>query len=134
MIERLLIVVLLGVVGVAAYRLYTCRQLAQALTQALIDPIVRDLPAGIPAIVYFTTPTCAPCHLQQTPTLQRVQAEMGEDRLSIIRVDATEHPEIAERWGVFSVPTLFILDPERKPRTVYNGIVDTHTLKRELQV
>lgn len=132
MIERLLLVAALFAVGVALYRLLTARQLQQAEATIPTDPLLADLQPGAATIVYFTTPTCAPCRLQQTPTLQRLQQEMGES-LRVIRVDATEDPDAASRWSVFSVPTTFVLDQRGQPRRVYNGVVDAETLKRELQ-
>lgn len=132
MIERIIIALVLLIVGFIICRLYTQRQLRRASNNAPTDPILRGLAPGIATIVYFTTPTCAPCRLQQTPTLQRLQQEMG-DALRVIRVDATEDPDVADRWGVFSVPTTFVLDRDGQPRSVYNGIVDAQTLKRELQ-
>jgi thioredoxin 1 len=132
MIERILIALALLAVGYAVCRLYTRRQLQRASSHALTDPLLQGLAPGVPTIVYFTTPTCAPCRLQQTPTLQRLQQEMG-DALRVIRVDATENPDAADRWGVFSVPTTFVLDRDGHARNVYNGLVDAQTLKRELQ-
>lgn len=132
MIERIMIALALLTVGFAVCRLYTRRQLQRASNHALADPLLKGLAPGVPTIVYFTTPTCAPCRLQQTPTLQKLQQEMG-DALRVIRVDATQDPDTADRWGVFSVPTTFVLDRTGQPRSVYNGIVDEQTLKRELQ-
>jgi thioredoxin-like negative regulator of GroEL len=131
MIERTLLVVLLSVVGIVAYRLLVWRQVHQATAIATTDPLLHHLAVGKPTIVYFTTPTCAPCQLQQTPTLKRLQQEMG-DALQVIRVDACEDPDAAERWGVFSVPTLFVLNRQGQPQKVYNGVVDGETLKRDL--
>jgi thioredoxin 1 len=133
MIERLLLVMLIFGAGAALYGLLTRRQLAQVAAAAPRDPLLRDLPAGLQTIVYFTTPTCAPCQLQQTPTLQKLQRELG-DRLRVVRVDATQDPDSASRWGVFSVPTTFVLDAQGKPRRVYNGVVSADVLKRELGV
>lgn len=133
MIERALLVLALVALGFAAYHLLTRRQVRRAICAAIIDPLLCDLPSGTPAIVYFTTPTCAPCRLQQTPTLSRLQQEMG-DTLRVIRVDAFENPEAAERWGVFSVPTTFVLNRNGQPHKVYNGVVDAETLKRDLAV
>jgi thiol-disulfide isomerase/thioredoxin len=132
MIERLALALVLMVVGVIAYRICCKRQVQRAANQVSVDPLLSGLPPGIPTIVYFTTPTCAPCRLQQTPTLQRLQQEMG-DALRVIRVDATQDPDAADRWGVFSVPTTFVLDHNGQPRNVHNGVVDAQTLKRELQ-
>jgi thioredoxin-like negative regulator of GroEL len=122
MIERLLFVALAFAFGFAVYLLVTRRQLSRV---EAADPLLQNVPKGLPAIVYFTTPNCAPC-------LQRLQHELGES-LRVIRVDATENPDAATRWGVFSVPTTFVLDGQGKPRSVYNGVVSADVLKRELR-
>ncbi len=132
MIERVLLVLVLIALGVLAYKICTRRQVRMAAAAAPTDPLLDTWQPGRPAIVYFTTPTCAPCRLQQTPTLKRLQSELGE-ALHVIRVDATENPEAAERWGVFSVPTTFVLDANGQPHKVYNGVVDADTLKRDLE-
>lgn len=134
MIERFIIVLLLLAAGCALYRLYVRGQLGKAATAIPMDPLLAGFQSNIPAIVYFTTPTCAPCRFQQTPTLQQLLDEMGDQNVQIIRVDATEHPDAADRWGVFSVPTTFVLDKAGQPRQVFNGVVDLATLKRELQM
>lgn len=131
MIERALIMLLLVGAGLLVYNLLTRRQLDRAAQTAPGDPLLADVKLGIPTIVYFTTPTCAPCKFQQTPILQHLQTELGE-HLRVIRVDATEDPDAATRWGVMTVPTTFVLDRRMQPRSVYNGVVDADTLKREL--
>lgn len=132
MIERLLIVLLLAGTAYITYRLFTRRQLGRASATATTDVLLHGIRRDVATIVYFTTPDCAPCRLQQTPTLNRLQEELG-DALQVIRVDATQDPEAAQRWGVMTVPTTFILDKSGQPRHVHNGVVDAATLKRELQ-
>lgn len=132
MIERLLIVVLLAGVVALAYWALTRYQLKRAGSHARVDPLLSGRRQDVQTIVYFTTPTCAPCKLQQTPTLQSLQAELG-DSLEVIRVDATEQPDAAQRWGVLSVPTMFVLNADGQPHRVYNGVVDAPTLRRALQ-
>jgi thioredoxin-like negative regulator of GroEL len=145
MIVRLLIVVLLAVIGYSLYRrvqstqVRKARHATQELAQVSVtensasvdDPLSGKLSGGVPALVYFTTPTCAPCKLQQTPTLQSLAQRWG-DRLKIIRIDATEYPEVASQWGVFSVPTTFVLDEAGDARYVHNGVVSADVLTREL--
>ncbi|MEQ8673128.1 MAG: thioredoxin family protein [Aggregatilineales bacterium] len=133
MIERIVIVALLSLISVAAYKGFTWKQIKQASTSAPSDPLLFDRKAGVPTIVYFTTPTCAPCKLQQTPTLDKLQTELGENGVQVIRVDATEDPDAADRWGVFSVPTTFIVDHDGKPRHVHNGVVSAEKLKTQIQ-
>ena len=131
MIERLIFVIVAFGIGILVYQLLIRRQLALVAQAAPLDPLLADVPAGVATIVYFTTPTCAPCQLQQTPTLKKLKEETGE-HLQVIRVDATEDPEAATRWGVFSVPTTFVLDTQGKPRSVFNGVVSADVLRKEI--
>ena len=97
MLERVLIAALLTAAGYAAWQVFTRWQLGRAAQAGSgRDPLLSDAPSGIPTIVYFTTPTCAPCRLQQTPTLERLKGELG-DALHVVRVDATEQPDAASR-------------------------------------
>lgn len=132
MVERIAVTLILVVAGLTVYQLLTRRQLRLATVNAAADPILRELRSGVPAIVYFTTPTCIPCRTQQQPALKRLQDELG-DQIQIIRIDAMENPEAANRWGVFSAPTTFILDSQGQPREVNYGVADAKKLKRQIQ-
>jgi len=131
MLERLLLVAVLAAAGLVIYRLYTRRHV-QRVASAPRDLLLHGLREGVPTIVYFTTPQCMPCKTQQMPALQTLQTELGE-RLQVVRVDATEQPEAAERWGVFSVPTTFVLDRHGQAREVNYGVADAAKLRRQLQ-
>jgi len=133
MIERIVILIVLAGLGLIAYRLTLRHQFARAAAAAAgMDPLLSGALPGVPTIVYFTTPDCAPCRLQQTPTLNRLQTELG-DRMRVIRVDATEDPDAADRWGVMTVPTLFLLDGSGQPRGVHNGVVGEAQLRRQVE-
>ena len=131
MLERLLIVAALAGAGILIYRLYSQRHVRR-VAAAPRDALLTGLRDGVPTIVYFTTPQCMPCKTQQTPALQALQTELGEG-LQVVRIDATEQPEAAERWGVFSVPTTFILDLHGQAREVNYGVADAAKLRRQLQ-
>jgi thioredoxin-like negative regulator of GroEL len=134
MVERLLLVIAVGFVGFMAYRWTTRRQLQAAARHVERDPLLASANLMLPTVVYFTTPECAPCRLQQSPIFEQLQAESGLFGLQVVRVDATQNPEAARRWRVFSVPTTFVLDSHGQPRFVHNGVVDAQTLKRELDI
>lgn len=131
MLERLLIALFVLAVGVLVYRLYTQSQIRRTAAFAPTDPLLRQLKPGIPAILYFTTPYCAPCRTQQMPALQRLQSALG-DSVQIITVDASENPNDASRWGVFSAPTTFVLDPSGQTRAVNHGVADDRRLRQQL--
>ena len=92
------------------------------------------LPArpGIPTVVYFTTPDCAPCRTVQRPALNALQAQM-RGRLQVIEIDASARPDLASRWGVLSVPTTFILDAGGQVRHVNHGSTRADKLSQQIE-
>ncbi len=123
----------LAIVGLllVAYGLLRRWQVRRAARIAPADPLLAALRPGVPAILYFTMPTCVPCKTRQRPALRALQADLG-DAIQVIEVDAFEQPEAATRWGVLSVPTTFILDRQGRPRQVNHGVADIDKLKRQL--
>ena len=76
---------------------------------------LENLLPGIPAIIYFTTPTFVPCKIGQRPAIQRVK-EIIKEGIQKIEFNASLHPEIADDWGGMRVPKTFILDNDDQPR------------------
>lgn len=83
-------------------------------------------------LLYFTTPTCAPCKTVQRPAIQKLLELVG-DRLEVIEIDAFAQPELANQWGVWSVPTTFIIDPSGKPRHVNHGLTSAEKLLHQFE-
>lgn len=115
--------------GIFAYWCINQRALLKAQNNAL--SLFSKLPDK-PVIVYFTTPDCAPCKTIQRPALNRLAALMG-DKLEVIEIDASQRPDLAEQWGVMSVPTTFLLDARGEPRFVNNGVARVEKLMGQLQ-
>jgi thioredoxin-like negative regulator of GroEL len=130
MIERLLIALALLAMGWAVYQAVRRRQLAQIVSS---DPILVGLDLQVPTIVYFTTPTCLPCKTRQQPALRILSTELG-DQLQIVQIDATQQPDVADRWGVMTAPTTFVLDKQGKASAVNHGVADVPLLKKQLQL
>jgi thioredoxin-like negative regulator of GroEL len=93
---------------------------------------LETMRAGVPGILYFTTPDCQVCITTQKPTLKRLEAEMGAG-VQIIEVDATVQPELADYWGVLSVPTTFIIDSGGQPRHINHGVTSKDKLHRQIE-
>jgi thiol-disulfide isomerase/thioredoxin len=135
MIERLVISIALFAVGFGLYVYLTRRQVKRLSTMSAdTDSILHDLKPGIPAIVYFTTPHCIPCLTQQQPALAHVIDALGDDNIQIIKIDATENPDSADRWGVMAAPTTFIVDKLGTVKAVNHGVTDANKLQRQLQM
>jgi thiol-disulfide isomerase/thioredoxin len=133
MLERLFLTLALLVVGGIAYHFFSTRQIRHATALARLDPLLSGIQPGIATILYFTTPMCAPCKTRQAPALDRLQRELGA-AIQIIRVDATEQPEAAQRWGVLSVPTTFVIAGNGTTLAVNHGVAETDKLRQQLQV
>lgn len=93
---------------------------------------LESIRPGIPAILYFTTPTCVPCKTIQRPALAKIQERLGGS-VQVIEVDAAAHPELANYWGVLSVPTTFIIDAHGRPRRVNHGVSSAEKLERQIE-
>ncbi len=132
MLERLVLVLVLGASAALAYRLLRRWHVGRAARAAAQDPLLSGMRRGVPTIVYFTMPTCAPCRFQQRPALQRLQTEL-KGGVQVVEVDALAQPEAARRWGVFSVPTTFILDGNGQPREVNHGVAGPEKLRGQVE-
>jgi thiol-disulfide isomerase/thioredoxin len=124
MVDRLLLTLIIGIILIGSYRLFTRYTLQKRVKHGLeLDHFL----IGRPAILYFTTPGCVPCRTIQRPALDLVRAEL-EQTIQIIEIDALAQPDLADKWGVLSVPTTFIIDGRGRPRRVNNGTVKAEKL------
>lgn len=128
MLERLLLALLLIAAGLLAYRLYTWAVLRRRISAGLG---LNEFKPGVPAVLYFTDPGCAPCLNVQDPALDQLRAAYA-DRLQIIKVQALQRPELTDAWGVLSLPTTFIIDATGRPRGVNHGVARAAKLARQL--
>lgn len=50
---------------------------------------------------------CGPCKMM-SPVIDEIAEEMG-DKIKVGKVDSDENPEIAEKYGIMSIPTIMII-------------------------
>jgi thioredoxin-like negative regulator of GroEL len=126
---RTILALIIALVGLGAYWVFN-----RVLLHRLRKPErgLEDVHKGVPAILYFTTPDCQPCKTQQRPTLRRLTEALSE-AVQVIQIDATQRPDLADYWGVLSVPTTFIIDSKGKPRGVNHGVASAEKLHRQLE-
>lgn len=134
MLERLIFAGILMSLGIIVYCVYRRMHLSHLSQSVYIDPILSNLKQDILTIVYFTTPMCIPCKTQQQPALNKLQTELGDNGVQIVQIDATQDPSAAERWGVMSAPTTFVLDKTFQPKHINHGVADLNKLKRQLGI
>lgn len=128
MLERVALTTLIVALAAVLYWLYRRRLLSQRSGTALH---LKAYQPGQPAILYFSSPACAPCQTIQKPALERL-IELSAGKLQVIEVDALESPQLADEWGVLTLPTTFLIDSHAQPRGVNHGAVRENTLMRQL--
>ena len=126
---RSLLAIGIIVVGMGAYWLVNQRLLVRARNN--VFSLFKTFP-NKPVLVYFTTPTCAPCKTVQRPAIDKIAKLLGE-KLQVVEIDATQRPDLAKIWGVMSVPTTFLLDSRGEARYVNNGVARAEKLMEQIQ-
>jgi thioredoxin 1 len=77
--------------------------MADAVTTATFDSEV--LGSEQPVIVDFWAEWCGPCHAV-APVLDKIAEERAD--LRVVKVNIDEEPDLAQRYGVMSIPTIVL--------------------------
>jgi hypothetical protein len=113
MVERLVVVAAVGLIVLTAVllaRAWTDRRV-RTLQQTAPDwAAIGAQPDGRRTLIAFSTPSCAACHQAQSPAIDLVREQLGEDALRVIRVDAASHPRAARAFGILTVPSTVVVD------------------------
>jgi|SRR6187200_2925076 thioredoxin 1 len=82
-----------------------------------------------PVLVDFWAEWCGPCHAV-APVLDRIVEERGEE-LKLVKVNIDEEQELAQRYGVMSIPTM-ILFRDGEPAAAAIGAQPKGAIERSL--
>ena len=80
-------------------------------------------------LVDFWAEWCGPCHAV-SPVLDRI-AEERADELKLVKVNIDEERELAERYGIASIPTM-ILFKDGEPAAAVIGAQPKGAIERSL--
>ena len=78
--------------------------MAEAITKERFDAILAD--ETRPVLVDFWASWCGPCRAL-APIVEDIAEEMA-DRLAVYKCDVDAEGELAQRFGIMSIPTLII--------------------------
>jgi thioredoxin 1 len=82
-----------------------------------------------PVVVDFWADWCGPCHMV-APVLDQIVEERGGE-LRLVKVNIDEQPELSQRYGVMSIPTM-ILFKDGEPAAAALGAQPKTALERAL--
>jgi thioredoxin 1 len=122
MFERFLIaaaVIALAAAVYLAWRAHGRRRLSAAAEQSAPAEVRRLVDGTRPAVLYFSTPDCAQCRLQQAPILGQLSARVD---VAVHKLDAIEQEALARFYGILTVPTTVVLDAELRPVAINHGV------------
>lgn len=83
-----------------------------------------------PVLVDFWAPWCGPCRMV-APVLEEISEEHGE-KLSIVKLNTDENPEITARYGITGIPTMNVYVGGEVVKTLV-GALPKQKLVRELE-
>lgn len=69
-----------------------------------------------PAIIDFWAAWCGPCR-RVSPVLEELAAEYGDD-IYVYKVNVDEEPEVAQAFGIRSLPTILYVPINEKPQAI----------------
>ena len=99
----------------------------ETITTSQFDAEV--LASETPVIVDFWAEWCGPCRAV-SPILEQI-AEERADELRVVKVNIDEEPELQQRYGILSIPTILLFQGG-EPKAAAVGAQPKRMLERSL--
>lgn len=125
-----LVILAIAVAGMAALWLFW--QATKLWLRRSIRVDQETLNDDRPTLLYFSSPDCAPCILQQSPILASLRELLG-DCVNFQEYDAVAHPDLARRYRVLTVPTTVVIASNGEVTAVNYGVTQADKLHRQLE-
>jgi thioredoxin 1 len=126
MIERMLISTILIIMIVVVWAMFRYLHMRRASQVVAIK-----ITPSAPTLLYFSSDHCAPC-VTQAHYLNDFRQEY-RDRVYVRTINTDLNPELATRYGVFTVPTTLIIDEGGEVRNINYGLTGPSRLAHQLE-
>lgn len=102
------------------------------MTHTTKDTFQKEvLDSKVPVLLDFWASWCAPCRMQGQ-ILDKYEATVG-DKAKIVKINVDEQPELAQQFGVMSIPTLVVMQNGEVKNQV-TGVTQDAGLNRMLGI
>ena len=83
------------------------------------------LQSNKPVVIDFYADWCGPCKMM-SPIIDKIAEELGEN-VKVGKVNSDENMELAEKYGIMSIPTIMIFKDGNLDKT-FIGVTDKTTI------
>ena len=90
----------------------------------------NEVTASEVAVIDFSATWCGPCKML-TPVLESVANKLDR-KVKIVKVDVDESPDLAQRFGIMSVPTM-ILFKKGQQAAAFSGYMPEAMLMQNIE-
>ena len=98
------------------------------LTSSTFEEVIKG--SSTPVLVDFWAEWCGPCK-QISPILEQIAAEK-KGQITIAKLNVDDHPDVAGRFNVMSIPTMLLFDGTTEPKTKIVGAKPKSLMLEEL--
>lgn len=130
MVERFAIsgIIAIALVGARGILKWWTNRHRRRLAVDLVPP-GREGPPWL--ILAFSTPDCTLCQIGQAPALEEL-TQWYRGRVAVQHIDTTTVPDLARRFGIFTVPSTVVLDQSGRVLAINHGLAGARKLARQL--